>query len=158
MGVRPSRYAWLPARLGPRPLSARRRATASAARGRTSRAAAAARESPAEGAPEADERYDDGGEPLELFDEGRQVAYSPRRFLPQGTLIPVAQEVTVREGDRLDLVAYRTLGDPEEYWRIADANNAMDPPELVARPGRRLRVPLPETESDAVPEEEQGFE
>ena len=40
-------------------------------------------------------------------------------------------------GDRLDLITARTLGDPEQFWRICDANDALDPDDL-AEPGRRL--------------------
>lgn len=77
---------------------------------------------------------------------GRVIAYQRRRILPRGQDIPAAREVTVISGDRLDLIAYRTLGDPELYWWIADANDAMNPADLVAMPGRRLRIPLPVTD------------
>ena len=76
--------------------------------------------------------------------DGRVVAYKRRRFLPRGEEMPLLVEVTVTEGDRLDLIAARTLGDPEQFWRICDANNAMNPEELTAEPGRRLRVAMPE--------------
>jgi hypothetical protein len=39
-------------------------------------------------------------------------------------------------------VTARTLGDPEQFWRICDANDALDPYALVV-PGRRLTVPMP---------------
>jgi len=95
--------------------------------------------------------------PLEIEDvQGRAVAYQRRRFLPQGRLMPVWREVVVREGDRLDLLAYRNLGSPEQYWRIADANDAMDPEELLAEPGHRLRIPLPEADLPATAEEEEA--
>ena len=74
--------------------------------------------------------------------DGRRSRYVMRRFLPQAATSGAAAEVVVTEGDRLDLIAARTLGDPEQYWRICDANDAMDPAELVAEPGTRLRVPL----------------
>ena len=74
--------------------------------------------------------------------EGRTISYKRRRFLPQGEKMPILVEVTLTEGDRLDLIAARTLGDPEQFWRICDANNAMNPFELLAEPGRQLRVPL----------------
>lgn len=76
--------------------------------------------------------------------DGRRVAYKRRRFLPQGAALPLLVEVTVRPGDRLDLIAASTLGDPEAFWRIADANDAIRPEELTAEPGRILRVPLPQ--------------
>ena len=75
---------------------------------------------------------------------GRLVRYVRRRFLLQPDALPLLVEVTVTEGDRLDLIAARTLGDPEGFWRIADANDAMDPLDLTAEPGRVLRVPVPQ--------------
>ena len=76
--------------------------------------------------------------------EGRTIAYVRRRFLPQGKDIPVLGEVTVTEGDRLDLITDRTLGDPEQFWQICDANNAMNPVDLTAELGRSLVIPLPQ--------------
>ena len=76
--------------------------------------------------------------------DGRMVAYTRRRFLPQGEDMPLLVEVTVAQGDRLDLITARTLGDPEQFWRVCDANNAMSPPDLTAEIGRTLRVPVPQ--------------
>jgi hypothetical protein len=75
---------------------------------------------------------------------GVQVAYKSRRLLPPGDALALLQEVTVTEGDRLDLIAARTLGDPEQFWRVCDANNAMSPFDLTAAIGRVLRVPVPQ--------------
>jgi len=76
--------------------------------------------------------------------DGRVIAYKRRRFLPRCEEMPLLVEVTTAEGDRLDQIANRTLGDSEQYWRICDAANAMSPDELVERPGRTLRVPIPQ--------------
>ena len=76
--------------------------------------------------------------------DGRVIAYKRRRFLPQGEEMPLLVEVTVTEGDRLDLITARTLGDPEQFWRVCDANNAMNPVELTDEPGMTLRVPVPQ--------------
>ncbi len=54
----------------------------------------------------------------------------------------VWSRAVVGQSDRIDLIAYRTLGRPELWWRIADANDALDPFALVV-PGRVLRVPRP---------------
>jgi hypothetical protein len=54
------------------------------------------------------------------------------------------QEYTVVEGDRLDNVAAKFIGDPEQFWQICDANAAMRPDELTETIGRRLRITLPE--------------
>lgn len=75
--------------------------------------------------------------------DGEQIAYVRRRFLPQGEAMPLLAEVTVNDGDRLDHIAARTIGDPEQFWRIADANNALHPFDLVAQPGDVLRVAVP---------------
>ena len=58
--------------------------------------------------------------------------------------MPLLAEVAVGQGDRLDLITARTLGDPEQFWRVCDANDAMDPRELTAETGRALRVPVPQ--------------
>jgi hypothetical protein len=50
----------------------------------------------------------------------------------------------VTQGERLDIIAATYLGDPEQFWRICDANNAMRPDELTETPGRQLRITLPE--------------
>jgi hypothetical protein len=75
--------------------------------------------------------------------DGRIITYKRRRFLPDGEKMPLLIEVTVAEGDRLDLITARTLGDPEQFWRVCDANNAMNPSDLVEL-GRVLRVPVPQ--------------
>ena len=75
---------------------------------------------------------------------GRSIVYKKRRFLPQGEDIPLLVEVTVIENDRLDMITARTLGDPEQFWRICDANNTMNPFDLTTKPGRVLRIPEPQ--------------
>lgn len=76
--------------------------------------------------------------------DGREIAYKRRRFLPSPDAMPTLAEVLVTDGDRLDLIAARTLGEPEQFWRICDANNALDPDELTAAVGRIVRVPVPQ--------------
>ena len=74
----------------------------------------------------------------------REQIYIRRRFLPEGTKMPVLVEVTITQGDRLDLITARTLGDPEQFWRVCDANNAMHPADLTKEIGTKLRVPIPQ--------------
>jgi hypothetical protein len=76
--------------------------------------------------------------------DGRVVAYVKRRLLPPASLFTVLQEHTVKEGDRLDTIAARYLGDPLQFWRLCDANEAMQPEQLVAQPGTKLSITLPE--------------
>jgi hypothetical protein len=74
---------------------------------------------------------------------GAHVAYLDTRILPPGASVASAGVTAVRADElhRLDLVAFRTLGNAELAWRIADANDAMDPFELCARTGTSLRLP-----------------
>ena len=76
--------------------------------------------------------------------DGRVVAYKRRRFLPRGEALLALMEVEVGQGERLDVLTARVLADPEQFWRVCDANNAMYPPDLVAQYGQRLRVPAPQ--------------
>jgi hypothetical protein len=73
-------------------------------------------------------------------ENGQIIVYKKRRFLPDIEKMPLLQEVTVTSGDRLDLIAAKLLGDPEKFWRICDANNAMDPLDLARKPGAVLRI------------------
>jgi hypothetical protein len=75
--------------------------------------------------------------------DGRQVRYVRRRFLPQEDGEPLLARVRVKAGHRLDLIAARTLGDPEQFWRICDANGAMHPEEMAGEVGRWLAVRMP---------------
>ena len=76
--------------------------------------------------------------------DGRTVAYLKRRFAPQPERFQTIYEHVVAEGERLDNIAAAFLTDPEQYWRICDANAAMRPGDLTAFPGRRIRIALPE--------------
>jgi len=74
--------------------------------------------------------------------DGRIVAYLRRRFIPAADRFALLQEHTVRQGERLDHLTARYLGDPEAFWRICDANGAMRPAEMEEE-GRTLRITLP---------------
>jgi len=76
--------------------------------------------------------------------DGTVVVYVKRRFLPSPDRFQLIQEHAVVQGERLDNIAATFLGDPELFWRLADANGAMKPEELVQKVGRRLRITLPE--------------
>jgi hypothetical protein len=72
------------------------------------------------------------------------IVFLRRRFVPGPERFALLTEHTVIEADRTDNLAARYLGDPELYWRLCDANNAMLPDELTDTVGRRLRIVLPE--------------
>jgi hypothetical protein len=76
--------------------------------------------------------------------DGQTIVYLRRRFLPLPDRFALIQMHTVKGGDRLDNVTAQHLGDPLQFWRIADANNAMQPETLTAVPGRKIRITQPE--------------
>ncbi len=80
---------------------------------------------------------------LETVD-GKTIIYVQRRFLPPPESFALLQEHVVTQGERLDNITAQYLGDPEQFWRICDANRAMRPDELTETIGRRLRITLPE--------------
>lgn len=75
--------------------------------------------------------------------DGSERRYLARRFLPDPATLRTLTTVRVTDSQRLDLIAHRSLGEPTVFWRIADANAAMDPDDLLAPVGRRLIVPSP---------------
>lgn len=74
---------------------------------------------------------------------GVEIPYLLRRFLPPAESLAVLTTHAVTAGERLDRIAASYLGDPEQFWRLCDANRAMRPEELTAAVGRRLRITLP---------------
>ena len=74
----------------------------------------------------------------------KEYLYLKRRWIPQPEHFSLMQEHLVVEGDRLDNIAAHYLNDPEQFWRICDANRAMRPDALTEEPGRWIRITLPE--------------
>lgn len=74
--------------------------------------------------------------------DGTQVVYLQRRVIPQPEIYTSLQNYVVVDGDRLDNIAAKYLGDPLLFWMIADANRAADPDELTAQVGRTIQIPL----------------
>jgi hypothetical protein len=71
--------------------------------------------------------------------KGRQIPYKLLRIISSA---PAIQTHAVQPLDRLDMIAFRYYDDPEQFWRICDANLAVLPDELLKEPGRRLLIPL----------------
>ena len=69
--------------------------------------------------------------------DGRTIRYLGIRPTPA---TPAGYLHTFTSDERLDLLAYAFYGNPEKFWLIADANDAMDPEDLL-EPGRTLRIP-----------------
>lgn len=75
--------------------------------------------------------------------DGQVIAYVRRRFLPAVESLPLLAELPLQPRERLDNFTHRVLGDPLQFWRIADANLAINPFDLE-EDGRFLRVPVPQ--------------
>jgi hypothetical protein len=78
--------------------------------------------------------------------DGQTHAYLARRLVPQPGPPNFATTAThtVKQGDRLDLLAAKYLGDPLMFWLLCDANGAIDPDDLTATPGRVLSITMPQ--------------
>jgi hypothetical protein len=72
---------------------------------------------------------------------GQTIRYVGRRLIPQASLFATLAVHAVQQGDRIDVLAARYLGDPLLYWRIADANLAVRPDDPLVR-GDSVDIPL----------------
>jgi hypothetical protein len=82
---------------------------------------------------------------IEVADE-HNIAYLRRRFVPSNANVVPLVEHLVTQGERLDNITAKYLGDPEQFWVVVDANNAMRPDDLTdeSRIGQRIIIPLPQ--------------
>ena len=76
--------------------------------------------------------------------DGTETAYLRRRFVPPPENFALLQFHSVSEGERLDHIAAKYFAEPEQFWRLCDANGALRPNELVELIGRQIRITLPE--------------
>ena len=74
----------------------------------------------------------------------RTIVYKRRRFIPPADDATTVVEHTVTQGERLDNITARYLGDPTQFWRICDADNVLAPGELEEI-GRVIKITLPHT-------------
>jgi nucleoid-associated protein YgaU len=74
---------------------------------------------------------------------GNTYTYLQRRFVPPPSDFSTFAQHTVIQGERLDQISAKYLGDPLLYWRVCDANGAIQPEELEA-PGTTLNITLPQ--------------
>jgi hypothetical protein len=74
--------------------------------------------------------------------QGVGHSYVRRRFVPPPDAFATLQLHIVIQGERYDTIAARYVGDPLQFWRLADANGVIDPIDLET-PGRTVRITLP---------------
>jgi hypothetical protein len=68
---------------------------------------------------------------------GRSVIALKLRRLPATAGDPY----TVKDNDRLDLLAQQQYGDGTRFWHIADTNSALQASDLTAVTGENLNLP-----------------
>jgi hypothetical protein len=84
-------------------------------------------------------RYERVPTAIHVDRNGRQRPYVLLRTFPPPA--PTLGLHEFAEHERLDLIAFAAFGDPEQFWRICDANAALQPASLEVV-GRRLRIPV----------------
>lgn len=94
----------------------------------------------------ANSRYYASGTLTYVTPAGETITYLARRIVPQPGPPNFATIAThsVRQGDRLDLIAAKYLGDPLIFWLLCDANGAIEPSDLVATLGHALNITTPQ--------------
>lgn len=88
-------------------------------------------------------RYETIAETTLTTREGRTIRYKRMRFVPQNAT-PSRSFAAVEQGERPDLLAFRLIGDPEQFWRLCDLNLIRRPVDLTAESGTAVAVPSPE--------------
>jgi len=72
----------------------------------------------------------------------RDIRYVRRRIIPSAEGLTTLAEHTVAQGERLDQITARYVGDPTQFWRVCDANNVSKPEELE-EVGRVIKIAMP---------------
>jgi hypothetical protein len=75
--------------------------------------------------------------------DGTTQTFVGRRIIPAVERYrPLDRHRTI-DRDRIDNVAAAAFGDPEQYWRICDANGDAEPAQATQPVGRLVVIPLP---------------
>jgi hypothetical protein len=74
--------------------------------------------------------------------DGTTISYVGRRFIPPASSFAVLQRHRVLQGERVDVLAGQAYGDPLLYWRLCDANQALAPEDVTAKPGAFINITL----------------
>lgn len=80
--------------------------------------------------------------------DGTVQTFLPRRIIPQPDRFTAFGQRRLSGTERIDDIAAEAYGDPELYWRLADALPLEDPAELLGQEGRPIPLPLPLEVSD----------
>jgi hypothetical protein len=70
----------------------------------------------------------------------RQIKFARRRFIQVSRNITTLVEHSITEDDRLDNITAKYVGDPTQFWRLCDTNDAMRPTDLTDVIGRVIQI------------------
>ncbi|NYT32047.1 LysM domain-containing protein [Rhizobium sp. WYCCWR 11128] len=80
---------------------------------------------------------------VRLRPDGEAESYLPRRLIPAPERYKAFGLKRLSGSERIDDMAAEAFGDPELFWRIADALGLEDPASLLGEEGRPVPLPLP---------------
>jgi hypothetical protein len=75
--------------------------------------------------------------------DGTEETFVGRRIIPAMERYRALDRYRTEQDSRIDNVAATAFGDPEQYWRICDANGDAEPALATKPEGRLLVIPLP---------------
>ena len=76
--------------------------------------------------------------------DGETIVHTTRRFVPPPEDFEFLQYHFVEQGDRLDNLANKYIGDPQQFWKLCDPNRTDRPDALTEEVGSPIRITLPE--------------
>ena len=92
----------------------------------------------------ANSRYHQVETQVHITNEQEEILYLKRRFIPQASSLTTLQQHVVKRGERLDNITFEHLNDPELFWQVCDANEAMHPLEITEQADRQIRITMPQ--------------
>ena len=91
----------------------------------------------------ANSRYANVPQKTRVSETGEVETYLARRLIPAAENYQAFGHKKLTGSERIDDVAAEAFGDPELFWRIADALALEDPASLLGDEGRLIPLPLP---------------
>ena len=90
---------------------------------------------------EATSRYNECGDASFIANDERIIKYKSRRFIPHDKENAITiEEISITDGDRIDLISANHLGDAEQFWRLCDMNEIMHPLDLTSEIGKIIKI------------------
>jgi hypothetical protein len=86
-------------------------------------------------------RYNECGDASIGTPDNKTIKYKKRRFIPKERESQIViLEIDTVSGDRIDLISFKYLGDPEQFWKLCDMNGVMHPLALTNEFGKPIKI------------------